>query len=98
MTLNPISVCQSSFYVDTITSIDVCNAICDLTESSRPGLDGIETKFIKLASHILIYPLADKFKPSLCTCEIQAIWKSVRITPVNKGDDQAHMESAPTEF
>lgn len=87
MTSNSISACQSSFYFYTITPNDICNAIHDLKESSAPRLDGIEIKFIKLASHILIYPLADLFNFSLCTCEIPAIWKSACITSLQKDDD-----------
>ena len=87
MTSHSTSVCQSTFNFYTITPTDVCNAICDLKESSGPGLDGIETRFIKLASHIVIYPLADLFNLSLRTCEIPAIWKSAHITPLHKGGD-----------
>lgn len=60
-------------YFHTITPIDVCNAIHDLKENRGPGLDGIETKLIKLALHILIHPLTDLFNLSLCTCEIPGL-------------------------
>ena len=80
MTSNFISAYQSSFFFHSITP-DFCNAIRDMKASNGPGLDGIETKFIKLVSHILIYLLADLFNPSLCTCEVPAIWISASITP-----------------
>lgn len=79
--------CQSHFYFHTITPVDVCNAICDLKESSGPGLDGNETKFIKLAFLILNYPLADQFNLSLSTCVVPTIWKCARVTPLHKDGD-----------
>lgn len=73
MTFNSISACQCSSYLHTITPIDVCNAIHDVKENRGPGLDGIETTWLKLALHILIHPLADLFNLSLCTCEIPGL-------------------------
>ena len=67
------STCQSVSNFQTRTPVEVFNATCDLEESTGPGCDGIETKLIKLASHILIYPLTDLFKLSLHTFEIVII-------------------------
>ena len=36
---------------------------------------------------IIMYPLCDLFNMSLSTCEIPAIWKCSRITPLHKGGD-----------
>ncbi len=47
----------------------------------------MENKFIKLASHVLMYPLADLFNLSLSTCELPAICKCALISPLHKGGD-----------
>lgn len=52
----------------------------DIKASSGPGLDGTDTQFIKVLSHILMYPLCDPFNVSSTACEIPAIWKCSRIT------------------
>lgn len=84
-----ISACpsSSSFSFRKISPLEVQNAINDLKMNSSPGLDGLENRYIKLASHVLIYPLADLFNLSLSTCEIPAVWKCARITPLHKGGD-----------
>ena len=47
--------------------------------------DSLENRFIKLASQILMYPLADLFNLSLSTCELPTTWKFAHITPLHKG-------------
>ncbi len=58
-----------------------------LKEDCGPGPDGLETKFIKLAAHVLIYPLADLFNLSLSTYTLPSMWKYARVTPILKGGD-----------
>lgn len=50
------------------------------------GPDGFKAKFIKLASQVLIFPLADLFNLSLSACELPSIWKYAKVTPLHKGD------------
>lgn len=76
-----------SFSFRRITPVEVQEVINGLKVSSDPGLDGTETKFFKLSSHILMYPLCDLFNMPLFTSEIPAIWKCSRITPLHKGGD-----------
>lgn len=80
---NPPS-CHSSFSFTKILPLDVLKAITDLKACSSPGLDGIECKFLKLAPHVLMYPLSDLFNLSLSTYEIPAIWKHSQIIPLHK--------------
>ena len=47
--------------------LDIYNAICEMKENYRAGPDGLEPEFVKLAAHILKYPLADLFNLSLFT-------------------------------
>ena len=82
-----ISPCCSSFSLWKILPTEVHNAINKLNVNSGAGLDGIENRFIKLASYILMYPLADLFNLSFSTCELPTIWKFARITPLHKGGD-----------
>ena len=84
---NHIPACYSSFSFRKISPLEVLNAINDLKVNSSPGLDGLENRLIKLASHVLIYPLADLFNLSLSTCELPNVWKCARITPLHKGGD-----------
>ena len=84
---NNMSACHSTFSFNTITPQEVQNAIKQLSLSSGAGLDGIESRYIKLASHILMFPLADWFNLSFSTCEIPTMWKYSRITPIHKGGD-----------
>lgn len=62
MTSNSDSACQSYFY----WMYDVCNAIHDLKGSSDPRLHGIDTKFIQIASHVLVSSLANLIHLTLC--------------------------------
>jgi len=78
---------HSSFYFRKIQPDEVQNAINELKGNSGAGLDGLDNKLIKLASHILMYPLTDLFNLSLSSCELPAIWKCARITPIHKGGD-----------
>lgn len=56
--------CNSSFSFNKISPLDVLKAINDLKACSSPGLDGIESQFLKLAPHIFMYPLSDLFNLS----------------------------------
>ena len=80
--------CHSTFSFKPITPVEVMNAINELKVSSGAGLDGVENKFLKIASHILMYPLCDLFNLSLSTCEIPTIWKCSRITPIHKAGSE----------
>ena len=82
-----MSACHSTFSFNKITPQEVQNAIKQLSLSSGAGLDGIESRYIKLASHILMFPLADWFNLSFSTCEIPTMWKYSRMTPIHKGGD-----------
>lgn len=84
---NETTSCNSSFSFGKIAPIDVQSAIDELKGTSGEGLDGIENRYLKLTSHILMYPLADLFNLSLSTCELPVIWKCARITPLYKGGD-----------
>ena len=53
--------CHSTFSFRRITPVEVLNTINNLKVCSGPGLDGVEAKFLKLAQHILMYPLCDLF-------------------------------------
>ena len=61
------------------------NAMNQLNVSTGAGLGGIETMFIKLASHTLTNLLADLFNLSLSTGELPATWKCANITSLRKG-------------
>lgn len=61
--------------INKFQSFKVQNAIKQLRLSSGAGPDGIEARYIKLASRILMFPLAELFNLSLDTCEIPAMWK-----------------------
>ena len=66
---------------------DVQQAIFDLKAGNGTDPDGLEIKFIKLASHVLAFPLSDLFNLSLSTCVVPSMWKSARVTPIHKGGD-----------
>ncbi len=78
---------DSTFTFNKIKPIEVLKVIEQLSSTSGAGPDGIEPRYVKLASHILMYPLADLFNMSLQSCELPAIWKHSRITPIYKGGD-----------
>ena len=76
-----------SFSFKKILPTDVFQAICELKDSCGPGPDGLEAKYIKLAAHILAYPLADLFNLSLSTSSLPSIWKCASVTPIYKTGD-----------
>ena len=78
---------HQSFSFKKILPVEVHTAISQLRSGSGAGLDGLEARYLKLASHVLMFPLADLFNMSLSTCEIPAIWKFSCITPLHKGGD-----------
>lgn len=61
---------MGSFSFKRILPVDVYRAICELKENCCAGPDGLEAKYIKLAAHILMYPLADLFNLSLTNCSV----------------------------
>ncbi len=81
-----MSVLHNRISFKKISPTDVLSVIKELNSSSR-ALDGIDARYIKLASYVLKYPLADLFNLSLSTCELLAIWKNSQITPHFKGGD-----------
>lgn len=88
--LQPSPSCSFSF--NDIAPADVFNAICSIKGNSC-GPDGLETKFLKLAAHVIMYPLADLFNLSLKTCTIPSIWKCARVTPIFKSGDSADINN-----
>ena len=81
---NPII--PGSFNFTTILPTDILQVISELKERAI-GPDGLDVKFIKLASNVLIYPLADLFNLSLSMCQLPSVWKSTKVTPLHKGGD-----------
>lgn len=79
---NNIPSYQSTFSFKKITPTEVFNAITQLSLSRSAGHDGIESRYIKLASHILMYPLL-----TCSTCPYLSFWKYSRITPLYKNGD-----------
>ncbi len=82
-----LTLSDSTFTFNKIKPIEVLKVIEQLSSTSGAGPDGIEPRYVKLASHILMYPLADLFNMSLQSCELPAIWKHSRINPIYKGGD-----------
>ena len=78
---------SSSFSFTTINPTDVQMAISELKSGNGTDSDGLEIKFIKLASHVLAFPLSDLFNLSLSTYVVPSMWKSARVTPIHKGGD-----------
>ena len=74
---------NSTFSFRRITPVEVQTVINDLKMSTGSGLDGIEARFLKLSSHVLMYPLCDLFNMSLSTYELPNIWKCSRIIPLH---------------
>lgn len=79
--------CGASFKFRQVRSTDVQQAINKLSNSSGPGPDGLEGKFIKLASHVLAPLLAVLFNMSFDTCEVPLAWKCTKVIPLHKGGD-----------
>lgn len=63
------------------------SVISSLKDCCAPGPDGLEAKFIKLASQVLIYLLCGLFNLPLFTCNLPSIWKCAKVTPLHKGGD-----------
>ena len=82
---SPANEQRSSFSFATINPTDVQQAISELKSGNDIDPDGLEIKFIKLASHVLAFPLSDLFNLSLSTCVVPLMWKSARVTPIYKG-------------
>ncbi len=82
----------NSFVFKKIMPMDVFNAIAEFRSSSA-GPDGIDAKFVKLAAHVLMYPLADLFNLSLSTCSIPSIWKCACVTPIFKSGNATDMNN-----
>ncbi len=78
---------NSSFSFRKILPVEVQCVINELKVDCGPGPEGIETKFIKLAANILMYPLCDLFNLSLSTCALHSAWKCDIVTPLHKGGD-----------
>ena len=79
--------CHGSFTFRKISPVEVQTALNELKVDGGAGLDGVENRFIKLAAHVIMYPLADLFNLSLSTSELPSIFKCARITPLHKGGD-----------
>uniref|UniRef100_A0A9J8BQG6 Reverse transcriptase domain-containing protein n=1 Tax=Cyprinus carpio carpio TaxID=630221 RepID=A0A9J8BQG6_CYPCA len=79
--------CGTSFKFRQVRSTDVQQAINKLSNSSGPGPDGLEGKFIKLASHVLAPLLAVLFNMSFDTCGVPLAWKCTKVIPLHKGGD-----------
>ena len=75
-----------------ILPMDVYNVISEF-KSGSAGPDGIEAKFVKLAAHVLMYPLADLFNLSLSTASIPSLWKCARVTPIFKNGSATDMNN-----
>lgn len=59
----------------------------DVSVSSSLGPNGIEAKFLKLASSALSSPLAELFNLSLSTCVVPHAWKCGKVILLHKGGD-----------
>lgn len=68
---NKFTLLDSTF--TKITPTEVLKVIEQISSNSGAGPDRIETRYIKLASHILMYPMADLFNMSLQSSELPAI-------------------------
>lgn len=84
---------NSLFPFRKIMPLHIYNAICEMKENCSAGPDGLEPKFVKLAAHILMYPLADLFNLSLSTHCIPSIWKCAQVVPLFKGGDSTEVNN-----
>ncbi len=73
-------ICQSYIIAFPSRKYHLLMSVIKELNSSSSALDGIDARYIKLASYVLKYPLADLFNLSLSTCELPAIWKQSHIT------------------
>lgn len=85
--------CNSSFTFKVVGSADVLQAMSQLSSSSGPGPDGIESKFLKIASHVLSSPLSVLFNMSFTTCKVPQAWKSSKIIPLHKSGDTQNLNN-----
>lgn len=85
--------CNSSFTFRQVNSVDVVEAIRKLSSSAGPGPDGIESKFIKLASSVISSPLAVLFNMSFTTCDVPSAWKASKVIPLHKGGDMQNVNN-----
>lgn len=64
-------------------SFDVMQAINNLSSSSGPGSDGIESKLVKLlAPYVFAPPMAELFNMSFATCEVSLAWEYSKVIPL----------------
>lgn len=82
-----------SFSFKKIMPTNVFKVLQDLQLKCSIGPDDLEAKFVKIAAHILMFPLADLFNLSLTTCNVPQIWKAARVTPLFKGGDQSDVNN-----
>lgn len=81
---------DGSFSFSRIQPSEVFQAISELKNGSV-GPDGLEAKFLKLGSSILIHPLSDLYSMSLDMSSIPIVWKTARVTPIFKGGDNTDL-------
>ena len=74
-----------SFSFRGISPTEISKVISELKVGCASGPDGLEAKFIKLASQVLIFP--HLFNLSISTCQLPSIWKCAKVTPIFKGGD-----------
>ena len=79
--------CSHSFSFRKISPLDVQQVIDGFNSSGGAGPDGLDIKFLKIASPILSHPLSDLFNMSIDTRDVPLSWKCSRITPLHKGGD-----------
>lgn len=78
---------NSSFEFKPISTVDIQQAINTLSSSSGPGPDGIEAKFLKIASFVISSPLAELFNMSFAYSYVPSAWKCTKVIPLHKGGD-----------
>ena len=77
---------SGSFSFRHILPTEIMQVISAQNVGCFPGPYGLEAKFRKLASQVLIFPLANLFNLSLSTCKLPSIRKFAKVTPLHKGD------------
>lgn len=81
------TVSNRSFSFSSILPTEVQQSIAEIKSGSSTGPDGLEIKFLKMASHVLSYPLCDLFNLSLSTCTVPIMWKCAKVIPLHKSGD-----------
>uniref|UniRef100_A0A3P9J1E7 Reverse transcriptase domain-containing protein n=1 Tax=Oryzias latipes TaxID=8090 RepID=A0A3P9J1E7_ORYLA len=84
---------SSTFSFRMVNPTDVEQVINELSSTSSAGPDGIEAKFIKLASHVLCFPLAALLNLSFSTAEVPLAWKRAKVIPLHKGGNSNDMSN-----